>query len=320
MGGVAEGSRADRKSGGLLTPLLRAMGVDARASELDASTQRARRDAWPERPRSPVRTPLHVRTLWISDVHLGTRDCKADYLLDLLAHTECERIYLIGDIIDFWNLKSGWYWPAAHSRVLQAIMARAATGVEVKYIPGNHDELFRDYAGSVFGGVQIVAEAVHDTADGRRFLIQHGDEFDTIVKHSRWLAVLGSRAYDFLLYSNRWVNFFRRKLGFRYWSLAAYLKDKVKNAVKYISRFESVLAHEARRRQVDGVICGHIHKASIEDVDGIRYCNDGDWVESCTALVERFDGSLAVIHWADVIEWTIDERALAPPARWPEAA
>lgn len=251
---------------------------------------------------------LRVRTLWISDVHLGTRACKADYLLELLAHVECARLYLVGDIIDIWNMKSGWYWPPVHTRVVQEIMALAAAGTEVIYVPGNHDELFRDYVGSMFGGVQIVAQAVHQGADGRRFLIKHGDEFDAIVKHSRWLAVLGSEVYSFLLYSNRWVNYVRRKLGFPYWSLAAYLKHKVKNAVNYIGRFERVLAQEARRRRVDGVICGHIHKATIERVDGVLYCNDGDWVESCTALVERDDGSLAVLHWADEVSWVVDER------------
>jgi len=318
---VPEAMRAD-EGGGLLAPLLRAMRASSRVPAIDVPLRRSstRRKAW-SRPRpAPARRSLQVRTLWISDVHLGTRDCKAEYLLDLLAHTECERIYLVGDIIDFWNMKSGWYWPAAHSRVLQTIMARAAAGVEVVYVPGNHDEVFRDYAGSLFGGVRIATEAIHETADGRRFLVKHGDEFDAIVMHSRWLAVLGSRAYDFLLYSNRWVNAFRRRLGFPYWSLAAYLKDRVKNAVKFISQFEIALAHEARRHNVDGVICGHIHKPLIEDVAGVRYCNDGDWVESCTALVERADGSLAIVHWVDDVEWLIDERELGPARRLREAA
>jgi UDP-2,3-diacylglucosamine pyrophosphatase LpxH len=168
--------------------------------------------------------------------------------------------------------------------------------------------------------VRVVAEAIHRGADGRRFLVKHGDEFDAIVKHSRWLAMLGSEAYDFLLYSNRWVNYFRRKLGFPYWSLAAYLKQKVKNAMSYVSQFERALAHEARRQRVDGVICGHIHKAAIDAVDGIVYCNDGDWVESCTALVERHDGSLAVLHWTDEISWQLDERLLAHAANLRAAA
>lgn len=251
--------------------------------------------------------PLQFRSIWISDTHLGTRTCKAEYLLDFLKHTESKNLYLIGDIIDFWSLKNGWYWPKLHNQVIQTIMEKAAKDTEVIYVPGNHDEWFRDYLGLLFGGVRITADPVHTTADGRRFLIIHGDEFDSVVKHSRWLAVLGSGAYDFLLYANRWVNYFRRKLGFPYWSLAAYLKHKVKNAVNFISNFEQALAHEARKRGVDGVICGHIHRATIENMNGIVYCNDGDWVESCTALVERHDGSLAILHWADESVFFLDE-------------
>ncbi len=273
----------------------------------------------PATPRAPAREPLRFRTVWVSDVHLGTRACKAEYLLDFLNHVECERLYLVGDMIDFWNLKSGWYWPASHNRVLQKFMEMAARGVEVIYVPGNHDELFRDYVGSTFAGVRVESHALHRGADGRRFLVIHGDEFDAIVKHSKWLAMLGSEVYDFLLYANRWVNFFRRKLGFRYWSLAAYLKHKVKNAVSYIGNFEHALAHEARRHKVDGVICGHIHKAAIETVNGVLYCNDGDWVESCTALIERPNGSLAVLQWADEMSWLIEEPT-ATAATMQEAA
>lgn len=311
---------AQESSSGFFAPLLRSLRTYATSAAPARTVGVAPPGPSAARPRTSRRARLHVRTLWISDIHLGTRDCKAEYLLDMLMHVECEQIYLVGDIIDFWNLKNGWYWPASHNRVLQTVMAKAAAGIEVIYVPGNHDELFRDYAGSIFGGVRILSDAVHRTGDGRRFLVKHGDEFDAIVKHSRWVAVLGSRAYDFLLRANRWVNFFRRRLGFPYWSLAAYLKDKVKNAVKHISQFEAALAQEARRRHVDGVICGHIHKASIEDVGGVRYCNDGDWVESCTALIERSDGSLAVIHWADEIEWLIDERTLVPVVRLQAAA
>jgi UDP-2,3-diacylglucosamine pyrophosphatase LpxH len=234
--------------------------------------------------------------------------------MDFLKHTESKNLYLIGDIIDFWSLKNGWHWPKLHNQVIQTIMEKAAKDTEVIYVPGNHDEWFRDYLGLLFGGVRITADPIHTTADGRRFLIIHGDEFDSIVKHSRWLAMLGSNAYDFLLYANRWVNYFRRKLGFPYWSLAAYLKHKVKNAVNYISNFEQALAHEARKRGVDGVICGHIHRATIENMDGIVYCNDGDWVESCTALVERHDGSLAILHWADESVFFLDENEIAGPA------
>jgi UDP-2,3-diacylglucosamine pyrophosphatase LpxH len=264
--------------------------------------------------------PLQFRSIWISDTHLGTRTCKAEYLLDFLKHTESKNLYLIGDIIDFWSLKNGWYWPKLHNQVIQTIMEKAAKDTEVIYVPGNHDEWFRDYLGLLFGGVRITADPVHSTADGRRFLIIHGDEFDSIVKHSRWLAVLGSGAYDFLLYANRWVNYFRRKLGFPYWSLAAYLKHKVKNAVNFISNFEQALAHEARKRGVDGVICGHIHRATIENIDGIVYCNDGDWVESCTALVERHDGSLAILHWADESVFFLDENEITVPGPVPTPA
>jgi UDP-2,3-diacylglucosamine pyrophosphatase LpxH len=242
---------------------------------------------------------LRFNSIWISDVHLGLRSCKAEFLLDFLRHTECDTLYLVGDIIDFWHMKKGARWPALHNRVVQEVMCMAGRGTKVVYVPGNHDELFRDYLGSSFGGIEVRGEALHETADGRRFLILHGDEFDQVVKHSKWLAVLGSEAYDFLLVVNRWYNFFRRKMGFPYWSLSAYLKHKVKNAVNFIGNFEKAVVHEARKRGVDGVICGHIHKATIENYDGILYCNDGDWVESCTALVEHADGRLAVIHWAD---------------------
>ncbi len=243
--------------------------------------------------------PLRYNAIWISDIHLGLRSCRAEFLLDFLRHTESEDLYLVGDVIDFWSMKRGAYWPPLHNQVIQALLEKAAHGTRVTYVPGNHDELFRDYAGNMFGGVRIASEAEHRTADGRRFLVIHGDEFDGIVKHSKWLAILGSQAYDALLVVNRWFNFMRRKLGFPYWSLSAYLKHKVKNAVNFITNFENALVHEARKRRFDGVICGHIHRALLEDRDGILYCNDGDWVESCTALVERQDGTLAVIHWAD---------------------
>jgi UDP-2,3-diacylglucosamine pyrophosphatase LpxH len=251
--------------------------------------------------------PLRFRSIWISDVHLGTKSCKAEFLLDFLKHTESQHLYLAGDIIDFWNLRNGWNWPALHNRVVQTVMEKAARGTDVVYVPGNHDEVFREHIGRVFGGVRVVADALHDTADGRRLLVLHGDEFDAIVKNSKWLAVLGSGIYDMLLYLNRWVNFFRRAFGLRYWSLAAFLKQKTKGAVNFISSFEQALVHEARRRGADGIVCGHIHKAAMEYYDDFLYCNDGDWVESCTALVEHLDGSLAVIHWADESVYLLEE-------------
>ena len=250
---------------------------------------------------------LQFRSIWISDVHLGTRFCKAEYLLDFLKHTEARHLYLVGCITVFWILKNGWHWPAKHNEVIQTIMHKAAQGTQVTYVPGNHDEIFRDHIGRVFGGVNVATDAIHETADGRRLLILHGDEFDGVVKHSKWLADFGRRVDELLLSANRHVNLVRRKLGFRYWSLAAYLKHKVKNAVNFISSFEKAVVHEARKRQVDGVVCGHIHKATLENHDGILYCNDGDWVESCTALVEHHDGSLAIVHWADESTYLLEE-------------
>jgi UDP-2,3-diacylglucosamine pyrophosphatase LpxH len=255
---------------------------------------------------------LRYRAIWISDIHLGTKSCRAEYLLDFLRHTDSQYLYLVGDIIDFWSLRNGWYWPALHNQVIQAVMEKAARGTRVVFVPGNHDEVFRDHIGRMFGGVSVESDPIHNTADGRRLLVLHGDEFDSVVKHSAWLAHIGSWIYDVLLYANRWVNLVRRRLGFRYWSLAAYAKQKAKGAVNFISSFEHALVHEARRRRVDGVVCGHIHKAEIREVDGILYCNDGDWVESCTALVERAGGALAVIHWADESVLLLDEATTRP--------
>ena len=243
--------------------------------------------------------PLRVRSVWISDVHLGTKGCRADFLLDFLRSTETEYLYLVGDIIDVWNMKNGIYWPQKHNDVIRTILGKAKHDTEVVYVPGNHDELFRDYVGITFGNVKISKEAIHVTADGRRLLVLHGDEFDSVVKCSRFLAMLGSRAYDFLLWLNRYVNYARRKLGFPYWSLAAYLKHRVKNAVNYISDFLRAVAHEVHKHKVDGLVCGHIHRAEITHINDVVYCNDGDWVESCTALIERFDGTLQLIHWGD---------------------
>jgi UDP-2,3-diacylglucosamine pyrophosphatase LpxH len=261
--------------------------------------------------------PLELRSVWISDVHLGLRACKAEYLLDFLCNVRAENLYLVGDIIDFWSLRSGWYWPAMHSRVVRVVLDRARNGTRVVYVPGNHDELFRDYAGALFGGVELCSEAIHRTADGRTFLVIHGDEFDYVVKHNRWVALIGSGAYEVLLSANRWLNAVRRRLGLPYWSLAAYLKHKVKNAVNYISHFEHTLVHEARKRKLDGVICGHIHKAAIERIEGIVYCNDGDWVESCTALVEHPNGRLEIVHWADESALLLAEDDEQRPARSP---
>lgn len=238
------------------------------------------------------------RSIFISDIHLGTRGCQADILLDFLKHTESDQLYLVGDIIDGWRLRRSWFWTQSHNDVIQKVLRKARKGTKVTYIPGNHDEAARDYVDLHFGGVAVLMEAIHTGADGRRFLVLHGDAFDGVVKYARWLAHLGDRAYNIVLTLNTWFNVLRRRLGYSYWSLSAYLKHKVKNAVDYISSFEDAVAEEARRHRVDGVICGHIHHAEIRDIDGITYCNDGDWVESCTALVEHADGRMEILNWA----------------------
>ena len=243
--------------------------------------------------------PLRYRTVFISDVHLGFKGCQAELLLDFLRNVECRKLYLVGDIIDCWNLQNGLYWPQAHNNVIRTILGKAKHDTEVVYVPGNHDELFREHIGLVFGNVTIRRRDLHTTADGRRMLVLHGDEFDGVVKISPLLAKIGARAYGFLLSANHLVNALRRSLGFGYWSLAAFLKHRVKNAVQYIGSFEKAVAHAARKEGVDGLVCGHIHRPEIRDVDGVLYCNDGDWVESCSALVEHFDGRLELLHWAE---------------------
>ena len=254
--------------------------------------------------------PARYRTIWLSDIHLGTRGCKADLLLEFLRHTESDTLYLVGDIIDGWRLKRSWYWHQSHNDVVQKLLRKARKGTTVIYVPGNHDEALRDYTELQFGGVTVVMEAIHEAADGRRFLVTHGDHFDGIVTCAKWLALLGDAAYGFALNLNTWFNHLRRKMGLPYWSLSAYLKHKVKNAVAFISEYEQAIAEEARRRHVDGVVCGHIHHAEIREIDGILYCNDGDWVESCTALVEHFDGRFEILRWAELRE-TLDLSATA---------
>jgi len=244
------------------------------------------------------RRKLRFRTVWISDTHLGTAGCNADLLLDFLKSIQPETLYLVGDIIDGWRLKRGWYWPPRHNDVVRRVLKLANKGTRVVYIPGNHDEAARDYTGLSFGGVDVVPEIIHTTADGRRLLVLHGDEFDGVVLYARWLAFLGDYAYAALLKLNIGFNRIRRRFGLPYWSLSAHLKKKVKNAVAFISRFEEAVAHAAAERGVDGVVCGHIHSAEIREFGGVTYYNDGDWVESCTALVEHANGRMEIIDWA----------------------
>lgn len=239
------------------------------------------------------------RSIWISDVHLGTRGCNSELLLDFLRSTESDYLYLVGDIVDIWRMRRSWFWHQAHNDVIQKLLRKARKGTRVIYVPGNHDESFRDFAGHRFGRVAVLKDTIHTMADGRRFLVMHGDQFDGIVKYAKWLAFVGDRAYNYALTLNLWFNVVRRRLGFPYWSLSAYLKHKVKNAVEYISNYEKAVVAEARRRGVDGVVCGHIHSAEICEFDDILYCNDGDWVESCTALVEHTDGTLEILRWAE---------------------
>lgn len=242
------------------------------------------------------------RTIWISDVHLGTRGCNAEMLIDFLDHVDSETMYLVGDIIDGWRLKKKLHWPAAHNDVVWRLLKRAKRGAEVIYIPGNHDELVRQFCGLDFGGIAIRRDAIHTTADGRKLLVLHGDEFDAIMLSHRWLAYLGDVAYEAIMGLNRFVNAWRRLFRMPYWSLSKHAKAKVKNAVEFISRYEEVVAQAAAHRGADGVVCGHIHTAEFRDIDGIAYYNDGDWVEGCTALVEHFDGRMEILHWADEIE------------------
>jgi UDP-2,3-diacylglucosamine pyrophosphatase LpxH len=239
------------------------------------------------------------RALFISDVHLGTRGCQAERLLDFLRYHDADLIYLVGDIADGWQLRSGWYWPQAHNDVVQKLLRKARKGTRIVYIPGNHDEFLRDYYGTHFGGIDVVENTIHTGADGRRYLVIHGDLFDVVIRHARWLAHLGDKAYDFAIWLNTAFNGIRRRFGLTYWSLSQWAKLRVKNAVNFIGEFEQTLANEARRHDVEGVICGHIHLAAIRDMHGIRYINCGDWVESCTAVAEHFDGRFEIIEWTD---------------------
>jgi UDP-2,3-diacylglucosamine pyrophosphatase LpxH len=252
---------------------------------------------------------LRVRTVFISDTHLGTPGCNAELLLDFLRSVRCETLYLVGDIVDGWRLKRGWYWPTRHNDIVRRVMKIGKKGTRVVYVPGNHDEALRDFVGLSFGDIEILPEAIHETADGRRLLVLHGDEFDGVVLYARWLAFLGDHAYALLLRLNLVVNRMRRLLGLPYWSLSAHLKHRVKRAVEYMSRFEEAVAHAAELRGADGVVCGHIHSAEIRKIGGITYYNDGDWVESCTALVEHGDGRMEIIDWAARV------RARAPARR-----
>ncbi|MBV7434415.1 UDP-2,3-diacylglucosamine diphosphatase [Cardiobacteriaceae bacterium TAE3-ERU3] len=244
---------------------------------------------------------MHYRTIWISDCHLGTRSAQSHLLLDFLRNTESDTLFLVGDIVDGWQLKKHWYWHQEHNDVIQKLLRKARKGTRVIYVPGNHDEAARQYVNLNFGGVEIHQQSEHTTADGRRLLIMHGDEFDGVMQYAKWLAHLGDTLYQCALGLNALLNKIRRRFGKPYWSLSQYLKYKVKNAVNFITEFERLIAGEAKKRGFDGVVCGHIHHAEMRTIDGVEYYNCGDWVESITALVEHQDGRMEIIYWADVV-------------------
>jgi UDP-2,3-diacylglucosamine pyrophosphatase LpxH len=264
--------------------------------------------------------PKRVRTLFLSDIHLGTRGCQADKLLDFMRHYDADTIYLVGDIVDGWQLKHGWYWPQTHNDVVQKLLRKARKGARLFYVPGNHDEFLRDYYGTHVGGIEVLEDAIHVGVDGKRYLVIHGDLFDVVIRHARWLALLGNHAYDLAILLNTQFNSVRRALGLTYWSLSQWAKLKVKNAVNFIGEYEQTLTTEAKRRGVDGVICGHIHHAVISTALGLRYINCGDWVESCTAIVEDFDGTFSVVRWTSrgpLLEDEEMEPASFPLPLWP---
>jgi UDP-2,3-diacylglucosamine pyrophosphatase LpxH len=266
-----------------------------------------RDDLMPEPPANH-----RYRTVWISDIHLGTPGCRAGALLDFLRDVECDKLYLVGDIIDGWQLRRQWYWPQAHNDVVQKVLRKARKGTQVIFVPGNHDEFARRYVEHNFGG-----DCIHRTVDGRRLWVTHGDLFDGVVQHARWLAFLGDKMYDAALELNRHFNSLRARLGLPYWSLSKYLKLRVKRAVSFISDFECALAREARRRGADGVVCGHIHHAEMRMIDGVLYCNDGDWVESLTALVEHADGRLEIVDWSQGDGRAMADVPLGAATDWP---
>lgn len=240
------------------------------------------------------------RTIWISDIHLGSKGSQSEHLLEFLKYNDSEYLYLVGDIIDGWRLTKKWYWPQSHNDVIQKILRKARKGTKVFYIPGNHDEGSRSFIGLTFGDIKIRNQAFHLTAKEKKLWVVHGDMFDHVIQHARWLAYIGDSAYTFLLCINKWFNDLRRFFNLPYWSLSQYLKLKVKKAVSFINAFETLMVKEAHRRGCDGVVCGHIHKSELKEINNLIYANDGDWVESLTALVEHKDGELEIVNWVDL--------------------
>ncbi len=246
----------------------------------------------------PAKT--HYRTIFLSDIHLGTKGCQVDRLIDFLKQHSCDQLYLVGDIVDGWRMSTnGIYWPQEHNNVLRRFLTLMKRGTRVIYVTGNHDEFLRRYSPMEIGNLSVVDEAEHTTGDNQRLLVVHGDQFDVITRYHRWLAWLGDAGYTFLLELNRHLNRLRNKFGYGYWSLSAWVKHRVKTAVSYIGDYEEAVAHHCRRQKFDGVVCGHIHHAEISDFDGVTYMNCGDWVESCTALVESEQGEFFILNWSE---------------------
>ena len=252
-----------------------------------------------------------VRAVFISDLHLGTRGAQAHNLLEFLRYVEADVIYLVGDIVDFWKVRRGPHWPQTHNDVVQKLLRKVRKGAEIIFIPGNHDEGLRDYCGMRFGGIRLEQSTVHVTLKGRRYVVMHGDEFDVVVRTAKWLAFLGDRGYELALWANGPLNWIRRRFGLGFWSLSAYLKYRVKSAVSFIGAYEEAVACEARRRNVHGVICGHIHHAADRMIDGVHYLNCGDWVESCTALIETLEGELHIVRWQEAGD---DDKSILLPS------
>jgi UDP-2,3-diacylglucosamine pyrophosphatase LpxH len=244
-------------------------------------------------------TVRRFRTLFISDVHLGSRAAKADLLIDFLRCHDAETIYLVGDIVDGWRLRRSWHWPQAHNDVVQKLLRKARKGSRIHYIAGNHDEFLRDFQGTHFGGIEVCDRAMHEAADGRKYLVLHGDQFDAVIRNARWLAYFGDIAYDLAIVINRAVSRKRRLFGLPYWSFSAWAKVRVKKAVNFISRFEQLLAEEADREGAHGVVCGHIHHPAMTQIGSVEYINTGDWVEHCTAVGEHRDGRMEMIVWTE---------------------
>lgn len=243
------------------------------------------------------RPKTRYRAVWLSDIHLGTRACRVDRLVAFLQSVSCDYLYLVGDIIDLWSLKRRWYWPRSHSEVIRRLLKRDVKGTKIVFVPGNHDELFREYNGLHFGGVEVANVAYHTTADGRRVMMVHGDMFDHIVRNYTLITHLGDWAYDVLLAINIWLNAARRRLGFGYWSLAGYVKRKVKKVISFVSGYEQSLVRYAKQHKADVIISGHIHRPDLREIEGVLYANCGDWVESCSALVEHLDGRIELLNF-----------------------